>query len=155
MNQKINDICKEVILILAFCDNDVIKKIPSKILIKINELAAESSITLHIDKEKNLLDQNISENSKDFIALLYYTYIATEKEKNELSKIWDENDKKYEEELKKKYDSNNIFKTILKEESDNINAEENSTNMSMIEYKESFFTKLKEFIFNKILHLKK
>ena len=107
--QEINDVCKEVLSILAFFNNDIIEKIPARILIKINELAADSKLNYYINKEKGLLDQDISEKSKDLIALLYYSYIANENEKHELSRIWNENEKKYQKELNEKYNPDNIF----------------------------------------------
>ena len=150
-NQEINNVCKEVISILAYFDDDIIEKIPSKILIKINELAADSNVDYYIDTEKGLLDQQLSEKSKDLIALIYYSYIANENEKYELSKIWNDNEKEYQKELNEKYNPDNLFKNITEQKSVNI---ENNNTTALIEYKESFFTKLKEFIF-KILHINK
>ena len=146
--QEINNVCKEVITILGFFNNDVIEKIPSEILKKLNELAADSKLNYYIDKEKNLINQNISEKSKDLIALLYYSYIATQNEKDELSKIWNENENKYQEELYKIYNPNNIFKKIENQETIDI---KNNSITSLINYNESFFIKLKKFVF-KILH---
>ena len=150
--QEINDVCKEVLTILGFVNIDVIEKIPSKILKKLNELAADSELNYYIDKEKDLINQDISEKGKDLIALLYYSYIATENEKNELLKIWNDNEKKYQKELNEKYNSDNIFKKVLEHESTNIENLKNNNDAALIEYKESFFTKLKNFVF-RILHI--
>lgn len=149
--QEINDVCKEFLTILAFCDTDIIKKIPSKILKRINELAADSELKCYIDRKKDLIDQDISEKSKDLIALLYYSYIATENEKNELSKIWNDNEKKYQKELNEKYNHDNIYRQIFERKSANINNVKNN-NTALIDYKESFFTKLKNFVF-RTLHI--
>ena len=151
--QEINDVCKEVITILGFFNIDIIEKIPSKILNKLNELAADSELNYYIDKEKDLIDQDISEKSKDLIALLYYSYIATEKEKHELSKIWNDNEKKYQKELNKKYNPDNIFRNVLEREPVNIENLKNDDDTALIVYKESFFTKLKNFVF-RIINLK-
>ena len=113
--QEIHDVCKEVLTILGYFNNDIMGKIPSRILKKLSELAADSKLNCYIDKEKDLLEQNISEKSKDLIALLYYSYIANEKEKYEFSKIWNENEKEYQKALNKKYNLNNIFKNVDKE----------------------------------------
>lgn len=139
--QEINDVCKEVLTILAYFNNDVMEKIPSRILKKLNELAADSKLDYYIDKEKNLIEQDISEKSKDLIALLYYSYIANENEKYELSKIWNENEEKYQKELNEKYNSNNIFKNVNKQDSANKEELETNSNMALIEYKEPFYTK--------------
>lgn len=152
--QEIQDVCKEVLIILGYLNNDILEKIPSRIFKKLNELAADSKLNYYIDKEKDLLEQNISEKSKDLIALLYYSYIANENEKHELSKIWNENEEKYQKELNEKYNSNNIFKNVDKQKSVNIEELEADSNTALIEYKESFFIKFKNFIF-KILHINK
>lgn len=150
--QEINDVCKEVITILGFFNIDIIEKIPSKILKKLNELAADSELNYYIDKEKHLIDQDISEKGKDLIALLYYSYIATENEKNELSKIWNDNEKKFQKELNEKYNPDNIFKNVLEREYSNIEKLKNNDDTALLAYKESFFTKLKNFVF-RILHM--
>lgn len=152
--QEINDVCKEVLTILGYFNNDIMEKIPSRILVKLNELAADSKLDYYIDKEKKLIEQDISEKSKDLIALLYYSYIANENEKYELSKIWNENEEKYQKELNEKYNSNNIFKNVNKQDSANKEELETNSNMALIEYKEPFYTKFKNFIF-KILHINK
>ena len=140
--QEINDICKEVISILAFCDEDIIAKIPSMTLRKISELAADSKENYYFDKEKDLISQNISEKSKDFIALLYYSYIADTNEKNELSRMWNENEKKYLKDLHEKYNFDNIFKNINEDEPIIIKKD----NKALINYEETFWMKLKNFV---------
>ncbi len=152
--QEIHDVCKEVLTILGYFNNDIMGKIPSRILKKLSELAADSKLNCYIDKEKDLLEQNISEKSKDLIALLYYSYIANEKEKYEFSKIWNENEKEYQKALNKKYNLNNIFKNVDEQEFVNIEEVETNSNTALIEYEKSFFTKFKNFIF-KILHTNK
>ncbi len=153
--QEINDICKEVLVILAFFENDVIKKIPNKILIELNNLAAESQIECYIDQEKDLLNQNISERSKDLIALLYYSYIANESEKNKILQKWETNEIEYYKELDKKYNSKSMFFKVT--EFNNTNKKndiKNNTSMELIEHKKTYWTKFKNFIF-KLLYKNK
>ena len=72
MVQQKNDVCKEILTILAYFNEDLLEKIPDKILKELNELAADSKANFYIDLKKNLTNQNISEESKDFISLLYF-----------------------------------------------------------------------------------
>lgn len=148
--QEINDICKEVITVLAFFNENLIEQIPNKTLKKLNELAADSNSNFYIDTEKELEEQTISEECKDLIALLYYSYIANEDEKKELLKIWNENEKIFQNKLHEMYNTDNIFKNIDKQQTTNIKTE--ATKNALIEYKESFFVKLKTLIF-RILHI--
>jgi hypothetical protein len=57
-------------------------------------MAADSKIEVSIDISKGLEEQDISQECKDMISLIYYKYIADNDEKKELIKIWAENDKK-------------------------------------------------------------
>lgn len=141
--QEINDVCKEVLTILAYFDNGLIEKIPARVFDQLKELAADSKSDFYIDTEKNLDEQNISEKSKDLISLIYHNFVADENEKNELSKIWNENENKYQEELKEKYNPDKIFQNSAKDAS----TIENNT--AMVEYrKENIFDKIRKFIKN-------
>ena len=87
-----NDVAKEVLTILSNCDIDFINNIPDDILKKMTDLAADSTKEYYIDKDKDLLKQNISEDSKDVIAILYFMYIADNSYKEELLNIWLKNE---------------------------------------------------------------
>lgn len=145
-SQNINDVCKEVLTILGYFNIDVIEKIPSEILNKLNELAADSMLDYYIDEEEDLINQDISEKAKDLISLLYYNYIVDENEKNEILKIWNDNDKTYQGELKKKYQSNNIFTEVLENKCANVETTKNDDNIALTDCKKSLFIKLKNFI---------
>lgn len=88
------DVYKEVFVILSHFNSEIIEKIPSDIYGKLVDLAADSELNVNIDTNKDLEEQNISEECKSIISLLYYKYIADANEKEELVKIWKENDKK-------------------------------------------------------------
>ena len=70
------------------------------------------------------------------IALMYYSYIASESEKEEIEKIWNKNENSYQEKMKQ-HNLDNIFrkKTTTNEQQNN----------AMIEYK-------KETVFQKIIN---
>ena len=87
------DIFKEVLLVLSHFNEDLIKKIPQKVFIKLVNLAADSDCDINIDINKSIEEQEISEESKDIISLIYYSCIADELEKKELINIWNQNDK--------------------------------------------------------------
>lgn len=75
------------------------------------ELAKKSKLEVKIDANKKLINQNISEETKDIISLIYYNYFADDKEKNEIAKIWKENDEKFQEESNEIYDIEKVFKS--------------------------------------------
>lgn len=56
----------------------------------------------------------VSLKNKDLISLMYYNYFANDKEKNEIIKIWNENDEKFQEKSNEIYDIEKIFKSRKK-----------------------------------------
>lgn len=140
--QKINDISKEVLTILAYFDQKIIEKIPTSFLDMLKNQAANSTNEFYINPNSDISEQNISEESKDLISLIYYSYIADENEKNEISKLWYENEEEYNQELREKYNLDSIFdnrKSIQKDE-------ERNTSKELIVLKENWFTKLLKFV---------
>lgn len=105
-----NDTAKEVISVLNYFDYDLIRRIPKKFLDYLKDKAKDSNKKVDIDINKSLLEQNISEESKDLIALIYYNYFSDEAEKMRILKIWSNNEKIYQKSLEEKYNLDNIFK---------------------------------------------
>ncbi len=151
MIQETNDICKEALIILSYFNNDLIEKIPNKVFSKLLELSANSKIHLHIDTKKDLDKQDISEESKDLVSLIYYSFIADKNEKNELFKLWTDNENIYQEKLREKYNIDNIFKNNISKTS-NIDTTTLPSTAIIKHEKENVFYKIKKFIKN-ILNL--
>ena len=107
--QNISDISKETLTFLAFFDNKLIEKIPTHIISKLCEEAADSKLDFYIDTTKSFQEQNISEKSKDLISLIYYDYIAEEDEKKEILNQWNLNETNYQKLQKEKYKYDNLF----------------------------------------------
>lgn len=110
---KINDVAKETVMVLKYFEEKFTSKIPSKFILLLNRLAQESNIDVYIDKGKKLNEQNISEECKDLISLMYYSYIADETEKEEIGKIWRQNEELYQNKLKEKFYYDNMLKNNL------------------------------------------
>ena len=77
----------------------------------------------------------IDNNEVTFIQALLYASSNTSKVLNEINNILAENEKKYEEELREKYNPDDIFKN-------EIMVEKTSKNNELIEYKETFLKKI-------------
>lgn len=108
-----------------------------------------------INPEIDLSEQNISPEANAIIVNLFRDYFATEEQKAKIKEILYLNQKKEEIEKRKRYNPDDIFKKVNKNtETTNLEIFENNTNMALIEYKKSFFTRFKNFIF-KILHISK
>ena len=87
----------ETLYVLKHCDNSFVSKIPNQILKILKQMAKNCSKQITLLPNKKLKEQNISEETKDFISGLYYTYIATPQEKKDILNTWQQNDKIYEE----------------------------------------------------------
>ena len=93
MNNLINldDVFKEVYSVLTFSDQAITDKIPTEIYQDILERAANSTLEPKIDMDKSLLEQDISQEGKDLLSLLYYSFVCNEEEKKNLFRIWEGN----------------------------------------------------------------
>lgn len=144
---EISDIAKETMDVLNYFDSNFVSKIPYKFLNGLKKLAKKSTMSVKIDKNKKLKEQNISEESKDLISLIYYHYIATEEEKKKLIKIWNQNESLYQKKLSERYSLDNIWKRNDKKE-----IEEEKLDLPIVITKENFLRKIITFvkkIFNK------
>lgn len=147
-NSAINytNVFKETLEVLKHFDSEFLSKIPNEFLNAMKEFASKSTITVNIDTSKNLIEQDISEECKEMISLIFYSYIATKEEKEELTELWNVNEEAYQKGLKEKYNVDNIFENSKKD----IETEsaENSKK-ELVEYKEkNFFQKIIEKIKN-------
>lgn len=135
--ENISDISKEVLTFLAFFDNKMLEKIPTHVITKLCEEAADSKINFYIDINKKFEEQQISEKGKDLISLIYYSYIAEENEKKEILEKWNLNEKNYQNIQKQRYNYDNLFKK----------RKESNNSIELIEVKkETIFQKIKNLL---------
>lgn len=111
----------EINEIFKYLPKEEVEKIPSKLREFFKEVSSKDYVT-NINPNMPLDKQQIKEKTKDIIALIYRNYWCSEEERKELDQKLIENDKKFEEELREKYNPDNIFKnnvtTTKKEESE-------------------------------------
>ena len=109
----------EINEIFKYLPKEEVEKIPSKLREFFKEVSSKDYVT-NINPNMPLDKQQIKEKTKDIIALIYKNYWCSEEERKELDQKLIENDKKFEEELREKYNPDNIFKnnvtTTKKEE---------------------------------------
>lgn len=134
---EISDIAKETLDVLMYFDVEFVSKIPDDFLNELKVLAKKSTLTVKIDKNKKLKEQDILEETKDLISLIHYTYIATEEEKKEIEEIWNKNEEVYQKKLREKYNPDDIFKKSNEKDS-----MQETSNLPSIVQKESFIKKI-------------
>ena len=146
MENNIYKAYAEVDKILSFMDTAYVEKIPKKMrdLFRNEKL---QDYEPNINPKISLDEQNLQKKTYAILAMLNLNYwCKDEEEKKELIKLYAENDRKREEELREKYNPDNIFKNKQTESITNTEA----SNTSLIEYKESNFFKK---IISKIMSL--
>lgn len=97
-----------------------------------------------IDSNIPIQEQNLKEETLALIAMLNLQYwCEDEEEKQRLKKVYSENERKYQDVLREKYNPDNLFKNKKKTNADVFSTQQ----MSMVEYKkDTIFTKIKKFI---------
>ena len=126
----------EIGCLLNYFPNSFIKKLPNKLLEVIN-LKADRKYLIDVDTNKSINEQNISNKTKIILAVLTYNYWSNEKQKDIIRKKLYDNEEIYQSKLAEKYNPDNLFKN----KETKVETIENL--VAMVEYKESIFTKIK------------
>lgn len=150
MNVGTQEMYSEVYSILNLLGSSYITKLP-KSLFKMIEEEKSSTYNLQYSEDQSLSKQNIKRESLSMIALFHLNYWCnSDEEKEQLKQLLKNNEEKHQAEIREKYNPDNLFKNNKQETIQEANV--NSNNLAIVEYKESI---LKKFI-NKIkslLHL--
>lgn len=142
MNRKTKEIYSEVYQVLNFLGNEYIDKLP-KSLVNMLEKKRDINYEPKYTEDIPLNKQNIKKETISIIALLHLNYwCENENEKFELKQIFKNNEDMYENELRKKYNPDNIFKKHVQEKII-------KNEVALVEYKESIFKR----VINKIKSL--
>lgn len=99
----------EILEILDYMEEEYVSKVPKKLIKVITENASET-YERHLDANVPLEEQQISDKTTALLAMLMLNYwCESPEQKQELTDMFNENERKYQEELQRKYDPNNIF----------------------------------------------
>ena len=129
----------EIGCLLKYFPKSFIEKLPNKLL-EIISSKADRKYIIDVDTDKSINEQNISNKTKMILAVLTYNYWSNEKQKDIIRKKLYDNEEIYQRKLSKKYNPDDLFKN----KATKIETVENS--VAMVEYKESIFTKIKNWI---------
>ena len=133
MEDSLSKAYAEVLLILSYMEQKYIDMIPKKLLELFNE-EKDKNYQPNINPNISLAEQNLQRKTLALLAMLNLNYwCKDENEKKELLKMYSENDKKIEAEMRERYNPDNLFKKREKVEQNNDIKQEKS---ELIEYKE-------------------
>ena len=124
MEELSAEVATEVIEVLYNSDSSIICKIQYRIIEVLQEKTQECNKKISFKENVELKDQDISEEGKAILSILYRDYICSEEEKIEVNKIFENNQKQYDEIQREKYNPDKIFQKQDNKISVDINAEE-------------------------------
>ncbi len=139
MNSINSEVYVDISIIIKMMPIEMREKI-SKSFINFIEKNKSNNYVSNINPKIPIREQNIRKETKEMLGIIYRDYLCSNEERNKLLKQEEQEIKQYEEELRQKYDPNDIFKNKQKE----YNYEKEKANVAMVEYK-------KETLIEKIL----
>lgn len=141
VNVEFSEGISETLDILNHMDKTYIDRIPRK-FIEFLENNKSSNYISNLDHSKKINEMNLKEKTKDILATIYMNYWCNPQQKAKYNDLLKQNEKKYQDELRKKYNPDNIFKNDRESQYTKQGNEFVSNNISMIEHKESVFKKI-------------
>ncbi|MBQ3414280.1 MAG: hypothetical protein IJH39_02825 [Clostridia bacterium] len=128
----------EVLEILKNVEIDEYNKIPKKTITFLEE-QKDPNYIFTIKPNQNFEDIKIMDETKGFLSFIYYSYICNSDEERKLYLITlNHNEKKFQDELRKKYEYSNLFNDKT-EKKENLIVDNDTT--QMVKYKQNFFIK--------------
>ena len=134
MEQELSKAFTEVYEILKVTPIELTSKIPTKFR-KIIEENRDKEYRFQLEEPFN--EKDLKEETIIILGLIYRDFLADPEEKEELQLKDTEAIKKVEEEMKQKYDMENVFNNKKSK-----NATDNAQEMGLVVYKEGFFKKI-------------
>ena len=133
VTKELSNAAVEINSLLDNVSEEVLNKIPKKFIEYLKDIESYDYY-FEYDISKTIEEQNFSDEALKLIGLIYKDYLCTENEREDYNNILNEYNFKLEEEKREKYNPDTIFDTRKKENKGH--------NISLIEYKESLFTKI-------------
>ena len=145
---------KEVLIILDNLIKEDYDKIPKE-YIEFLKSNCNNEYEFYYNNSKTFEEQELLDDTKYILFGLFEKFGATEIQKEKIKNFKDNYFRKIEEEIREQYNPDDIFKKVNTNiKTTIIETSENNSNTKLIKYKETFFTKLKNFLL-KILHINK
>lgn len=132
LNDKYTKALAELKVILENSEDSIIKKIPKTFIMFVEE-NYDKDYSCKITPNISINDQNILDETKYLIALIYRSYLCSENERKEYDKILLENEINYQNEIYEKYDIN-VFNGKKKE-----SEIEEKTDLYVVKKRENIF----------------
>ena len=140
MTQATMEAYAEVDMILNLMEEKYVKAIPEK-LRKVFKDKKQKDYNKIIELDKPLEEQGLSKQTLSILSVLNYNFWCKDEEKRkQLIEKYSENERKYQEELRERYNPENMFKQAKTEMVEQ--QEKKVEPVAMMEYKESIFKRI-------------
>lgn len=157
LSEKYSEAAVEVLDILNHMGKEDYDKVPSKFINMLEESASKDYVC-ELDYSKRLIEMDLSEETKALLGVMFRNYWCAEEKRAAFESKISENERKVQEELREKYNPDNIFGNNSSTSSDEntssneseVQSSESSQNMGMIEIEEKSIFKR---ILNKIISI--
>lgn len=137
VNERYGIAMAETLHYLKGISQDDINKIPDNFITFLKNNASQN-YECKFDYTRPLKELNLKNETRGLIAMICLNYwCETEEQKDAFREHLNKNEKQYQEELRKKYNTDDLFKNKKAK----VETVENA--VAMLEYKESIFTKIK------------
>lgn len=133
----------EILEMIKHLPENEYNKIPKE-KIEFWERNKDNKYKFIINPQIELEKQNISIEANSIIVTIFRDYFATDLQKEKLKIILEQNENKYQEQLREKYNPDNLFEN-RKKECMNPYVEKN-TNLPVVKREENFFKKLINYV---------
>lgn len=137
----------EVLEIIKYFPKEEYIKIP-KDKIEFYKENMDINYKFHINPSIDLGKQNISKEANAILLTIFRDYFATDKQKESLKKLLNQNQQKLEQEKSLKYDSIELFNKPFMNKQNTKTIQENDNETRLVEVKENYFVKFINFIKN-------
>ena len=147
MNQRYREASVDVLDILSHMSSSEQEKVSRKFVEFLKDNSSEDYVS-NLDYTKSLDQMELSEEARGLIAIMYRNYWCTAEEKQALDAKFIENEMKRQEELRERFNPDNVFGSSSKSESSE-KIESNSseeTSIINVEKKEGIISKIINFI---------
>lgn len=144
VSTELSESFSEVLYILEHMDKKDVDRIPKKFIDFLNNNKS-MNYSSHLNSTKELSEMQLRKKTKEVLAIIYMNYWCTPQQKNDFNRQLVQNEQRYQEELRERYDSSKIFQkdTLVQNKVlDSLSAENNNENISIVESKGSFLGKI-------------
>lgn len=127
ITRELRESATELNVIFNNCSIEVLDKIPNKFRKFVEEIASDT-YEFKYDATKKLNEQNLKPKTRKIIMLIYRDYLCSGKEREEYITELEKKIRQKEEEKRKKYNPNELFKRRSKK---NIETQEENKSINM------------------------